>query len=104
MRIPFTAVKIIAFAIIHALYGIAAILPVDQVVGFKDRHARKNEHCSCNHIIDRIYPDYIGIRKIGINKRIGICTVSIITLHFLSIAIKPIKKTSSNIKNAFIIL
>lgn len=83
MSIAMAALEIIAFAEIESWYGIAAVLPIHQITGFKNRDPGKNEHGCGHHVIDVADADDVGIRKVGRNDWIGKGAVAVIAMQFL---------------------
>lgn len=84
MSVTVTAVQIVTGTEIKPRQGIAAILPVYEIVRFQHGHSREYEHRGRYHVIGVTYPYDIGIRKISGNKRIGKSAVTIVTAGVLS--------------------
>jgi hypothetical protein len=84
VAIPVTAVQIITGAEIKPLNGIAAVLPIYEIIGLQYGYTWKDKHGRSDHVIGGIDQNEVRVRGIGGYYRISVGSVFVVTMIFLS--------------------
>ena len=84
MAIPVATRQIVAWTEIKARNGVAAVFPVDQIVGLQDRHPGEREHGGRNHVVCGIHQYDIWVREVGGYHRICEGSIAVVAAAFLA--------------------